>query len=297
MQIYNTPFNTNKHLTYFFTLTLLLNWIFSLTPVLFGITDTILGEIIFYLGYTSPAIVGLFFISTIYPDNAKKDFIYRCFSLKKMSIKWLLLTILFFALIFIVSLIIGNYFNVKTSNINWKYMSIYEPSKIAFMLLSSFILSILSQEAGWRGYAIDKLLVRFGFTTSSIILGIICGIWYLGSYFTPGQMPYTLAQSSLFDAVLFIPNIIILTFIINFVYINTNRSILAAGLVHMMHNFFNVQLLLHYPIKLCAISQYVQIIFGLIFVVYIVSSNKFKQKVDSEIEQIKSDDFEFELDW
>lgn len=296
MQIYNTPFNTNKHLSYFFTFTLLLNWIFSLTPVLLGITGTILGELIFYLGYTSPAIVGLFFISTIYPDNAKKDFSYRVFSFKEMGIKWPLFTILFFASIFIVSLIIGNHFNEKTSNINLMHMAIYEPSKIAFMLLSSFILSILSQEAGWRGYCIDKLLVRFGFTTSSIILGIICGIWYIGSYFTFGQMPYNLAQDSLFNAVLFIPNIVLLTFIINFVYINTNRSILAAGFVHMMYNFFNIQLLSQYSIKLCVISQYVQIVFGLVFVVYILYSNKFKQKVDSEIEQIKSNDFEFELD-
>ncbi len=56
------------------------------------------------------------------------------------------------------------------------------PSQIAYMLFESFILSILSQEAGWRGYAIDKLLVRFGFIGSSIILGFACGIWYLGSY-------------------------------------------------------------------------------------------------------------------
>lgn len=296
MQIYNTPFSTNKQLTYFFTFTLLLNWIFSLTPVLLGITNTILGEIIFYLGHTSPAIVSLFFISTIYPDIAKKDFIYRCFSLKEMGIKWPLLTIFFFALTFMVSLTMWNQFNVGTSNINLMHLAMYEPSKIAFMLLSSFILSILSQEAGWRGYSIDRLFSRFGFITSSIILGVICGIWYLGSYFTPGQVPYNLAQYSLFNAVLFIPSIILLTFIINFVYINTNRSILAAGFVHMMYNFFNIQLLFNYPIKLCVISQYVQILFGLIFVVYIVFSNKFKQKVDSEIEQIKSNDFEFELD-
>ncbi|MCC0686609.1 type II CAAX prenyl endopeptidase Rce1 family protein [Clostridioides sp. ES-S-0077-01] len=297
MQLYNTPFNTNKHLIYFFTFTILLNWIFSLIPVLLGITNTILGEIIFYLAYTSPAIVGLFFISTIYPQNAKQDFIYRYLSFKKMGIKWSLLTILFFSLTFIISLIIGNYFNVKTSGIDWGYIAIFRPSQITYMLFASFILSILSQEAGWRGYAIDKLLVRFGFIGSSMILGLICGIWYLGSYFTPNQMPYNLAQYSLFDAFLFIPSIILLNFIINFVYINTNRSILAAGFTHMIHNFFNVQLLLHCPIKLCIIAQYVQIIFGLIFLTYMISSNKFKQKVNSEIEQIKLDDFEFELDW
>ncbi len=297
MQLYNTPFNTNKHLTYFFIFTLLLSWMFSLTPVLLGITGTILGEIIFYLAYTSPAIVGLLFISTIYPQSAKQDFIYRFLSFREMGIKWPLLTILFFALTFIVSLTIGNYFNIKTSDIDWVHIAMYKPSQIAFILFASFILSILSQEFGWRGYAIDKLLVRFGFTGSSIILGLVCGVWYLGSYFTPNQIPYNLAQYSLFDAFLFIPNIVLLNFIINFVYINTNRSILAAGFTHMMYFFFNVQLILHYPIKLCVIAQYVQIIFGLIFLAYIISSNKFKQKVNSEIEQIKSDDFEFELEY
>ncbi len=76
MQLYNTPFNTNKHLIYFFTFTLVLNWIFSLTPALLGITNTILGEIIFYLAYTSPAIVGLFlFLQSIHKVQNKILFI------------------------------------------------------------------------------------------------------------------------------------------------------------------------------------------------------------------------------
>ena len=76
-------------------------------------------------------------------------------------------------LTFITSLIIGNYFNVKTSDIDWIHIAVFRPSKIAYMLLASFILSILSQEAGWRGYAIDKLLVRFGFIGSSIIFQML----------------------------------------------------------------------------------------------------------------------------
>lgn len=297
MKLYNPHFNSDKNLTFFFVITLLWTWVFSFTPVLLGVTDTTLGKLLFYSAYTSPSIIGLLFVFTIYPNSARKDFLYRSFSLKEMGIKWPLLTILFFALIVIFSLLIGKYFHLEINAVDWMHIATYTPYKIPLMLLISFILSVLSQEFGWRGYSLDKLLVKFGFTGASIILGTICGIWYLGWYLTPGQIPYNLLQYSLFDALLFIPSTILLSFIITFVYINTHRSILAGGFVHMMCNFFTIQLCSYYPIELYVITQYVEIIFCLILITYIISSTKFKNKIDSEIEQIKSDEFEFELDW
>ncbi|MCC0647061.1 CPBP family intramembrane metalloprotease [Clostridioides sp. ZZV15-6598] len=297
MQLYNPHFNSDKNLIFFFAITLLWTWVFSFTPVLLGVTNTMLGKLLFYSACTAPSIIGLLFVFTIYPNSARKDFLYRSFSFKEIGIKWPLLTVLFFALIVIFSLLIGKYFHLEINDVDWMHIAIYKPYKIPLMLFISFILSMLSQEFGWRGYSLDKLLVRFGFTGASIILGTICGIWYLGWYLTPGQIPYNLLQYSLFDALLFIPSTILLSFVITFVYINTHRSILAGGFVHMMCNFFTIQLCSYYSIEVYVITQYVKIIFCLILIIYIISSTKFKQKINSEIEQIKSDEFEFELDW
>lgn len=124
------------------------------------------------------------------------------------------------------------------------------------VLLISIISSPLNEEFGWRGYALDRLLVRFGFFGASAILGFIWGIWHLAWYFTPGQAQYNLLQDSVFHAVMFIPSSMMLSFFVSFVYIKTKRSILAGALVHMFSNLLGSQLLSSYTTQISAVIRY-----------------------------------------
>ena len=90
---------------------------------------------------------------------------------------------------------------------------------------------------GWRGYSLDKLFTRFGFIGATLILGFIWGIWHLPWYFTPGQAQYDLLQSSVIDAILYVPSIMVFNFAVSFVYVKTKRSILAGALTHMFGEF------------------------------------------------------------
>ncbi len=67
------------------------------------------------------------------------------------------------------------------------------------MLGISLVSGPLNEEFGWRGYSLDKLLVRVGFVGSTVILGLIWGIWHFFWSFIPGQAQFEIFNYSVFD--------------------------------------------------------------------------------------------------
>lgn len=288
-------YNSSKNLLRFFAITLLWTWIVGFIPVLFGITGTTIGIVIFYFGGGAPSVVALFLVFITYPKEARREYFIRCFSLKRMGMKWFVWTILFYAAVAVTGIFISvSLLGYEMPQMLWLRMAVAKPYIIPLLLFFSVISGPLNEEFGWRGYSLDRLLIRLGFSRASLVLGFIWAIWHLAWYFTPGQAQYDLLQSSLLDAVMFIPSTIILSFVVSFVYINTKRSIFAGAFVHMVSNFLTSQLLSPYSSETSSIIRYVSIAFSLVVIAYCVCSEKFKSKVESEVEDIKKECERFE---
>lgn len=45
----------------------------------------------------------------------------------------------------------------------------------------------MNEEFGWRSYALDKMLIRYGFVKGSLMLGFVWGLWHLPWIFFSGQ--------------------------------------------------------------------------------------------------------------
>lgn len=161
------------------------------------------------------------------------------------------------------------------------------PLNILLVLLLSLISGPLNEEFGWRGYALDRLLVRFGFLKGSLVLGFIWAIWHLPWYFTPGQAQYNLLQDSVFHALMFIPSVMMLSVFVSFVYVKTGRSILAGALVHMLSNLIGSQLLSSYTTEISMLIRYMNMAFFLGVIIYAVTSRKFKDETAAVIETIR----------
>ena len=149
----------------------------------------------------------------------------------------------------------------------------------------------MNEEFGWRGFALDKLLVRFGFFGAAFILGFIWGIWHLAWYFTPGQAQYQLLQSSVFYAFLFIPSSILLNFFVTFVYIKTRRSVLAGAMVHMFSNLLGSQLIAPYSTEISTLIRFVNMLFFTCILIYTCVSRKFKNETAEQIAAIQNEVF------
>ena len=285
---------SDKYLLLFFVFTLLWTWICGLIPVIFGFTGTPAGTFLFYFGGGAPSVIALFLVFFTYSKEKRKDYFHRCFSFKYMGWKWPLITICVFSVITIISLFIGvGLLRYDMPTMDFIYAVIDNPPMLLLVLLISLISGPLNEEFGWRGYALDKLLVRFGFFGASAMLGFIWGIWHLPWYFTPGQAQYNLLQDSVFHAIMFIPSVMMLSSWVTFVYIKTKRSILAGALVHMFSNLIGSQLLSSYTTEISMIIRYANMVFFAIIMLYVILSKKFENEVEEQIATIKEEKEKF----
>lgn len=269
-------------------LILLWTWVCGFIPVLFGLTGTPAGTFVFYFWGGAPSVVALFLVFFTYPGEKRKDYFYRCFSFRYMGWKWPLITICIFSVITVISLLIGvGVLNYDMHTMDFLHAIIKNPLMLPLVLLISLISGPLNEKFGWRGYALDKLLVRFGFLGASTILGFVWGIWHLAWYFTPGQAQYQLLQYSVFHAIMYIPSVMMLSSWVTFVYIKTKRSILAGALVHMFSNLTGSQLLPSYTTEVGVLIRYANMVFFAIVILYVIFSRKFEKEVEEQIAMIK----------
>lgn len=107
---------------------------------------------------------------------------------------------------------------------------------LAVIAVQSFIMGPLSEEIGWRGYALDKLQNGFRPIIASLILGLLWELWHLPLFFIKDSMYFEWGAGTwLFW--LFIMRMTALTIIMTVVYNANHRSILSAILLHFMFNF------------------------------------------------------------
>jgi membrane protease YdiL (CAAX protease family) len=287
-------YNSKKFLILFIIITLLWTWICGFLPLVLGITGTPLGTFIFYFGGGAPSVTALFLVFFTYPWKAIKDYFHRCLSFRYMGWKYLLWTIGCFTAITLTGLFIGlTFFHLEMPGMNFVHTVAKAPYMLFFVLLLSLVSGPLNEEFGWRGYALDKLFLRFGFHGGSLILGFIWAIWHLPWYVTPGQAQYNLLQSSVFEALMFVPSVMLLSVVVSFVYIKTKRSVLAGAMVHLFSNLLNSQMLSPYSVEMGMVIRYVKIVFCIVILVYTTTSKRFKDETAQQIGQIKSDEVRF----
>ena len=277
-----------KYLVLFFVLTLAWTWICGFIPVVFGFTDTGIGTFVFYFGGGAPSVVALFLVFLTYPKDKKKDYFRRCFSFRQSGIKWPLITLAVFTALSAISIAVGvGLLGFEMPTMDYIKAIKTNPLNIFLVLLLSLISGPLNEEFGWRGYALDRMLVKFGFIKGSLILGFIWAIWHLPWYFTPGQVQYNLLRDSVFHALMFVPSVMMLSVFVSFVYVKTRRSILAGALVHMFSNLIGSQLLSSYTTEISMLIRYTNMVFFLGVIIYAAASRKFRAETAEIISSIK----------
>jgi membrane protease YdiL (CAAX protease family) len=101
------------------------------------------------------------------------------------------------------------------------------------VLLITFAVQIW-EEGGWSGYAVPNLQKRFGAFRAALILGALWGLWHLPVFLVPGQIFATRVDLITIIVQLGITVIgaVLIRIIMNWVFNNTQGSILIAILFH-----------------------------------------------------------------
>lgn len=278
----------SKEVWYFFFFTLLWTWGFGFSPLLFDLTGSSLGTFLFYFGAGAPSVLGLFFVFRTCSAEERRDYFHRCFSLRHMGYRCVISLVCFFTLTAMIGVSIGvKILHAPLPEMAFVKLIMEKPWLFPFIIIISIVSGPLNEEFGWRGYALDKLLDKYGFYGASLILGFIWAIWHLPWYFMPGQAQYDLLRSSFWEAFLFVPSTILLSFVVSFVYIQTERSILAGAMTHMLSNLLTSQLLAPYSSAISTSIRYVSMLFCMVIIIYATVSKKFKQNLQVQMDQIR----------
>lgn len=147
---------------------------------------------------------------------------------------------------------------------------------IIITLINTIINGPLSEEAGWRGFALPKLESRFGSLISSLILGIIWACWHIPFYFIEQRMPFYI----------FIILVLVITILMTWGYNNTKGSLLITVIFHFSFNFngaFITGILGLLPMMIFYIGGSVMIGIYVIVVIIFAGPSKLSRKSDSEM--------------
>jgi len=99
--------------------------------------------------------------------------------------------------------------------------------------LPLILLGPLSEELGWRGYALGRLQTRMGALTSSVVIGIVWALWHLPLFFMVGTSQNESNASFLAFAVAVVATSVLYTWLYN----NTGGSIWSAVFLHWIYTY------------------------------------------------------------
>lgn len=98
----------------------------------------------------------------------------------------------------------------------------------------TFLSGPLSEEAGWRGFALPRLQEKHSALTSSLILGLLWAGWHIPFYFEPGYAANGMPLP------IFMIVVTALAILFTWIYNNSGGSLLLTMLAHFFFNFSSV---------------------------------------------------------
>lgn len=231
-----------KNVIMFFLLTYIFSWLLWLPAVLVK-EDIFLYQysgLLVIMGGFVPSIVGLGLAFT-YGKSRGVLILLRKALIFKFSIKWYLLILLLMPSITLVSLLLTK----LTGDIGFPSLLLPLLSPQLWLIIPLILFYVIMQgplgeEFGWRGYALEKLLLRFNPFVCSIILGFLWAVWHLPLFFIEGTTQHNLAAQGIVSIFLgYILYTLMLSVLITIIYLRTGRSLLSALLFHAVANFFH----------------------------------------------------------
>ena len=216
----------------FFVLTYLFTWIFWI-PAIFVPGNT--GFALMAVGLIMPAVVSTLFVLLSKSDTLKQDLKNKLIGFYK--VKWInvFVAVLLFAVIIVCSILLSLAFGQSLNQFSWTEDFSFTGVGIGSALLTILFASII-EEVGWKGYCEDSIGQYMNWFWESMIFGALWSLWHLPLIFIPGTYQAGLMVNPLYVINFFVSGIP-LGFIITWVYLVSDRSILACMIFHLFVNF------------------------------------------------------------
>ncbi len=216
----------------FFALAYLFTWLFWV-PAIFLPQEY--GGILMLIGLLAPAIVSTVFVLASGSDLLKKDLKIKLIGLYKVKWRNVLIAVVQFAGIVTCSILLSLAFGQSLDQFAFTEDFSFTGVGIGSALITVTLASII-EEVGWKGYCEDSIGAYMNWFWESMIFGALWSFWHFPLLFIKGTYQAGLMMNPLYVVNFFISGIP-LGFIITWVYLVSDRSILACMIYHLFVNF------------------------------------------------------------
>ncbi len=260
----------------FYLLAVGITWFFWIVAIM--LHSEIGGIVGMVIGLSTPAVISAIMIASSKNKELKRDFKEKLFSIKKLNVGNLLLVIVLSIAAVCISILLSTLFGQSLSQFSFTEDFSFTGIGLASALLTILLASGI-EELGWHNYGVDSIALYHSWFKTSLIFSFIWAAWHLPLFWIPGSYQCGLRESNIWFMVNFIISIIPLAFLINWVYIKNDRSILACIIFHLFINFMQEK------VAMTAITKCVETGVMLILAIIIVIADKktFFSKLENTI--------------
>lgn len=213
-------------------------WVFWLAAIALGVRfDSAVGLVLLLVGLAVPGVAGIAFVYLVYDERGRSDFWNRVTNPRRVGRRWLVAILLVPLSIGLTAgvadLLLGGIGPAWGEGVTEFGMN---PLAILPALFFATLPPIL-EELGWRGYALDRLQLKWSALSASVILGVVWALWHLPLFFIGRTHQHDVVGVATTGFWLFMAGIVALSVAITWVYNNTERSIFGIIVLHGWVNF------------------------------------------------------------
>jgi membrane protease YdiL (CAAX protease family) len=219
----------------FFLLTLGISWVLWILVIVSGQdakTTWLFAP--YMLGGFMPSIVGIIMVSRQFTAPERRFFWKSLVSFRSISAGSYVFIVLLAPVAFVVSLVIDWLAAGNAPDYSILRSIGQNPLVIVQVLIIGLFFGSLSEELGWRGFALARIQARWNPLVSSFILGGFWFAWHLPLFFMNGTSQHAWGFGIGFVGFfLFVMSFAVM---ITLVYNRNDSSLLSAVLLHAMYN-------------------------------------------------------------
>ncbi len=213
-------------------------WLFWLPAIALGLQfDSAVGLVLLLVGLAVPGVAGIAFVYLVYDERGQADFWNRVVNPRRVGLRWLVVILLvplgISVLAGLADLLLGG------AGLAWgEGVTEFGVNPLAILPALFFAtLPPILEELGWRGYALDRLQLKWSVLSASLILGVVWALWHLPLFFIEGSFQHDAVGFATTGFWLFMAGIVALSVAFTWIYNNTERSILGIIVLHGWVNF------------------------------------------------------------
>ena len=187
------------------------------------------------IGLLAPAVVSTLFVVFSGSDALKKDLKNKLIGFYKVRWRNVILAVALFAGMIAATILLSLAFGQSLDQFSFTEDFSFTGVGIGSALFMIIVASII-EEVGWKGYCEDSIGNYMNWFWESMIFGVLWSLWHLPLIFIKGTYQAGLTVNPLYVVNFFVSGIP-MGFIITWVYLASDRSILACMIFHLFVNF------------------------------------------------------------